>query len=194
MVVAILARNVKGEDVSVEYTDKTLNVILKVPSQDDYNLKLNLAHKIVPDKCSYRVMSTKVEITLIKHDGLQWNTLEGDAPKGKLVHSLLNTLVSCFTYWLLVSLFSDATTCTGPPKYPTSHKVHKDWDAIEREIVKEFAAADKPQGQDGVNSLFQKIYGDGDDEVKRAMNKSFVSIYCCYWMYIFTYQLKHVYS
>lgn len=89
MVVAILARNVKGEDVSVEYTDKTLNVILKVPSQDDYNLKLNLAHKIVPDKCSYRVMSTKVEITLIKHDGLQWNTLEGDAPKGKLVCLIL---------------------------------------------------------------------------------------------------------
>lgn len=94
----ILARNVKGEDVSVEYTDKTLNVILKVPSQDDYNLKLNLAHKIVPDKCSYRVMSTKVEITLIKHDGLQWSTLEGEAPKGKLVHSLHNTLVSCSTY------------------------------------------------------------------------------------------------
>ena len=31
----------------------------------------------------------------------------------------------------------------------------------------------------GVNSLFQKIYEDGSDEVKKAMIKSFVNLYFC---------------
>lgn len=59
-----------------------------------------------------------------------------------------------------------------PPSYPTS-KIGKDWSAVEKDI-KEQEAREKPEGEDAINKLFQEIYGKGSDEVKRAMNKSYV--------------------
>ena len=58
-------------------------------------------------------------------------------------------------------------------KYPTSRHVGKDWDKLEKEFQKELDA-DKPEGEAALNQLFQQIYGDGSDEVRKAMNKSFV--------------------
>jgi suppressor of G2 allele of SKP1 len=44
---------------------------------------------------------------------------------------------------------------------------------VEKEM-KEAEAKEKPEGEEALNKLFQEIYGKGSDEVKRAMNKSYV--------------------
>lgn len=67
-----------------------------------------------------------------------------------------------------------------PPSYPTSKK-GKNWSAIEKDI-KEQEAKEKPEGEEAINKMFQEIYGKGSDEVKRAMNKSYVSLYL--YMYV----------
>lgn len=59
-----------------------------------------------------------------------------------------------------------------PPSYPTSKGT--DFLALEKEIKKE-EEQEKPEGDEALNKLFQDIYGKGSDEVKRAMNKSYVS-------------------
>lgn len=44
-----------------------------------------------------------------------------------------------------------------------------DWDKLARQIEEE-----KQEGEAALNELFQKIYGEGSDEVRKAMNKSFM--------------------
>ncbi|CAI9578285.1 unnamed protein product [Staurois parvus] len=58
-------------------------------------------------------------------------------------------------------------------KYPTSSHYTRNWDKLVGEI-KEEEKTEKLEGDAALNQLFQQIYSDGNDEVKRAMNKSFM--------------------
>lgn len=84
---------------------------------------------------------------LKKRDGIRWEKLEGDVETRPMPAP---------------SGASDKPT--GPPKYPSSSKKAKDWDKLTIDDEK----------ADGVDQLFQKIYNEGSDEIKKAMNKSFV--------------------
>lgn len=59
--------------------------------------------------------------------------------------------------------------------YPSSSHYTRNWDKLVGEI-KEEEKNEKLEGDAALNKLFQQIYSDGSDEVKRAMNKSFVRI------------------
>lgn len=152
----MLIKNTKQEDVIVNFSESSLSACVKLPDNMQYTLGLHLAHKVVPQKCDYKIMQTKIEIKLVKLEGIQWITLEGDPEKNYPKQVSENSAVQ-----------------TGPPQYPSSNPHHKDWNAIEKEILKDMAN-EKVEGEDGVNQLFQKIYGEGSDEVKRAMNKSYI--------------------
>lgn len=64
-------------------------------------------------------------------------------------------------------------SATSSHAYPTSSHIHRNWDKLAADIEKE-EKEEKLEGDAALNQLFQKIYGEGSDEVKRAMNKSFV--------------------
>ncbi|XP_032878193.1 protein SGT1 homolog isoform X2 [Amblyraja radiata] len=89
-----------------------------------------------------------IELKMKKTEAMRWEKLEGVAPDVK--------------YFMPEQ----------PQPYPSSSQNTKNWDKLVTEIKKE-ENDEKPEGDAALNQLFQKIYADGSDEVKRAMNKSF---------------------
>ncbi|XP_060089536.1 protein SGT1 homolog [Heteronotia binoei] len=150
VIVTIMIKNAKKEDVSVQFSEKELSVLVRVSPEEDYRLKLHLLHSIVPEQSTSRVLSTKIEIKLKKPEAVRWEQLEGDGGSPKLKH-----------------FSSDAM------QYPSSSHYTRNWDKLVGEI-KEEEKNEKLEGDAALNKLFQQIYSDGTDEVRRAMNKSFM--------------------
>ena len=102
-----------------------------------------------------------------KCEGLHWESLEQKdaAPKLKLPSEQAPSAST-----------TTAAAAAGPEihKYPSSSHYTRDWDKLVANVKKE-EKEEKPEGDAALNKLFQQIYQDGSDEVKKAMNKSFVS-------------------
>ncbi|XP_064637338.1 protein SGT1 homolog [Lineus longissimus] len=148
VIVNVMLKNVKQEDCNINIQTRTFSATVKQPSGSEYSLELDLAHAIDPEKSSTQILKPKIEVKLKKVDGIRWTALEGEPEN-----------IKQFT--------PGSTTTTGSStKYPSASK--KDWDKIAAEVEE-----DKPEGDAALNELFQKIYADGGDDVKKAMQKSF---------------------
>ncbi|KAM4795995.1 protein SGT1 homolog [Rhinophrynus dorsalis] len=150
IIITVMIKNVQKDDVHIEFSERELNADVNLPSGENYNLKLSLFHSIVPEQSTFKVLSSKIEIKMKKTEAIRWDSLEGQA-QSKLKHF--------------------ATEATH--KYPSSSHYTKNWDKLVVEI-KEEEKNEKMEGDAALNQLFQQIYSDGSDEVKRAMNKSFM--------------------
>lgn len=151
VVVEVRIKNLKASECKIDIQETALSVTAPLPHlASEYSLELDLAHPVVPAQSGYKVLSTKIEIKLRKAEGVRWAALEGDGsaplPGGT------------------------APQATGQGvKAP--YASGRDWAAMEKTLNEE--AEEKKEGEAALNEMFQKIYGDANDEVKRAMNKSF---------------------
>ncbi|KAK3161329.1 hypothetical protein QOZ80_1BG0075800 [Eleusine coracana subsp. coracana] len=155
VVLQIFAKGVPADIVSVDFGEQMVSVSIDVPGKEPYSFQPRLFSKIIPEKCKYLVLSTKVEIRLAKAEQLNWTSLEYNS-KPQVLAQKINSPAS-----------------SAPrPSYPSS-KSKKDWDKLEAEVKKE-EKDEKLDGDAALNKFFRDIYKDADEDMRRAMMKSFV--------------------
>ncbi|THG01620.1 hypothetical protein TEA_016094 [Camellia sinensis var. sinensis] len=168
VVVTLFAKGVPAESVSVEFGEQILSVTIDVSGEDDvYTFQPRLFGKIIPSKCKYQVLSTKIEIRLAKAEAITWTTLEFN--KENTVLQRINV-----------------SSGTQRPIYPSSKPNRVDWDKLEAQVKKEVCLKtsglvmfdwekdEKLDGDAALNKFFRDIYKDADEDTRRAMSKSFV--------------------
>ncbi|CAD2215137.1 suppressor of G2 allele of SKP1 [Angomonas deanei] len=143
----------KDTDVVVNKTSTSFDITIQLGDDGrEYHYSVDPLYAALSDQAPKVVVKPmKVELTLYKAVSYQWPALE--APGG------------------VAPAVTHSTVAAPPPipheiKYPNSKG--KDWSAIKVEDEEE-----KPEGENALNELFKKIYGDGSAEQRRAMIKSY---------------------
>lgn len=153
--VDIYAKKLKKEQVLCQFQEQHLTVTINdLEGQEEYKLDVELYGKVVPERCRAEVLSTKVEINLVKADNTAWPSLEKSDKVAAANYSTPGT--------------------EAPLQYPTSYrKQTKDWDKVEEEL-KELETKGELDSGDPLNNFFKKIFSQGDEDTRRAMQKSFI--------------------
>ncbi|KAM7531343.1 hypothetical protein LguiB_034753 [Lonicera macranthoides] len=155
VVVTVFAKSVPAKNVAIDFGEQILSVTIDLPGEDVYCFQPRLFGKIVPEKCKYEVLTTKIEIRLVKAEAINWTSLE----YSKEVTVRQNVIVP--------------SVVAQRPSYPSSKPRGTNWDKLEAEVKKE-EKDEKLDGDAALNKLFGDIYKNADEDMRRAMNKSFV--------------------
>ncbi|WOL08314.1 hypothetical protein Cni_G17067 [Canna indica] len=155
VVFTIFAKGIPASNVSVEFGEQMLSVTIDIPGEEQYHFQPRLFGKIIPGKCRCEVLPSKVEIRLFKAEAVTWTSLEYSDKK--TVAQKINVL--------------PASKSERPP-YPYSRS-KIDWDKLEAQVKKE-EKEEKLDDDAALNKFFQDVYKDSDDDIQRAMSKSFV--------------------
>ncbi|KAK8938491.1 hypothetical protein KSP39_PZI011566 [Platanthera zijinensis] len=155
MVLTIFAKGIPPQNVHVEFGEQILSISVDTPGEDSFLFQPRLFGKIIPEKCKYVVFSTKIEIRLLKAQATLWPTLEYNKDKA-----------------LPRKLIVQSEVKSQRPSYPSS-KNKVEWDKLEAEVKKE-EKDEKLDGDAALNKLFRDIYQNADEDMRRAMCKSFV--------------------
>lgn len=85
VIITPMIKNVQKNDVMWNFQKKELSALVKLPSGEDYNVKLRLLHPIIPEQSTFKVLSTKIEIKMKKPEAVRCSKLEGqgDVPMPK---------------------------------------------------------------------------------------------------------------
>jgi suppressor of G2 allele of SKP1 len=151
--ISFYVKGCRQEDVQVDLTDDglTLNIVSPSPVVE-VQLK-PLYASIETSNSGIRVLSTKVEVLLQKkYPGNQWPKLLGTQLAATSADEIVQTGTA-----------SVAATQTQPPS--ASARPRSKWDS--------FKAEDEAADEGDINSFFQKLYADADDDTRRAMIKSY---------------------
>lgn len=150
VIITIYAKNVKQETLQIKFSDSAVTVAFPSAAGSEYNYHLDpLFAAIDAEKSSYRVYSTKLEVTLAKKELFKWATLEKSGD---------DTVITKNS--------TESAEPSGGLVYPSSSKKAVNW--------ANFSVAEDDEEEKSSEDFFAKLYKDTDDDTRRAMMKSYV--------------------
>ena len=139
-----------------------------------------LKGEIEPSASSFTIGKVKVEVKFAKRGLGRWTALVGDMPDS-MRRMPFNPIVLIDSYQLLFTVLASAPVpASAPPQEaPARPKQRKNWDTITSSILaseKEKSMNEDPNvgGDSTVNSFFQQLYANADEDTRKAMMKSYV--------------------
>jgi suppressor of G2 allele of SKP1 len=156
MTISILEANVAEEDLRVTFESQRLQVVMTKGGVDFTVIAGTLYDEIDVPNSRVNIRAEKVLIKLRKTKLYEWHELLGKETKKPSPPAAA-----------AAKQVPEVDTAKPRPYAST-----KDWNAIEKNVVKE-EENEKPEGDEAMNKLFQQIYSSADEETRRAMIKSY---------------------
>ena len=184
MTISILEAGVQESDLDVQFA--TDSIVVKLTKQQqpggagrhEYTVVAGtLQEEVVPDQCRVQVRDEKVLIKLRKASPGEWYELLSSKKK-KSKPEATSTATSTAAATPLETTDTPSTTTTAannnskPAGVPRPYASTRNWESIEKELAAE-EEAEKPEGDDAMNKLFQSLYANADEDTRRAMIKSY---------------------
>eukprot|EP01108_Squamamoeba_japonica_P005566 TRINITY_DN4443_c0_g1_i2.p1 TRINITY_DN4443_c0_g1~~TRINITY_DN4443_c0_g1_i2.p1 ORF type:complete len:130 (-),score=22.05 TRINITY_DN4443_c0_g1_i2:8-397(-) len=76
VILSIYCKKANKEKTNIRFEKDAIHLYVVGPDSQVFEKTLKLYERIKPDESSFVVMSTKVEVRLIKEESVQWDTLE----------------------------------------------------------------------------------------------------------------------
>jgi suppressor of G2 allele of SKP1 len=138
--------NFTKEDILITLEKKLLKITHKTSNQVIFEMQLS--NGIIPTNSTWEVEGKRLVFKLRKEiENFNWVNVERDK---------------------VSSSQSDSR-----PSYPSSNKVKKNWDNMERDIAREIQEDESKDPNGGMMHLFKDIFAKADENTRRAMMKSY---------------------
>ncbi|ORY13468.1 CORD and CS domain protein [Clohesyomyces aquaticus] len=78
VIASLYLKKIDKATSTVSFTDTHVNLDLRTADSKRYQTEMPLFANIKPEECKYRILGTKLELTLVKTDGRGWPVLRAD--------------------------------------------------------------------------------------------------------------------